>query len=494
LDEQVEEESWARVISQAVDQRMFDVAIVFDAYSGRGSAAHSPDLLLKLALYEHSRGRTKPIQWYRDLKRDLYVQWLVFGMKVSRTALYNFRDRVGPLIKQWNEQVVDLAVSEKLVEGCQASLDGTTVAANTSRRKLGNMQQVNKRLALLEQALQPTPSECGATAVDTSEQSPEPGWMAKTVRGKWEQHGRYSQAKERLATLLKENEARRSDKRKPQDKIVVSLTDPESIFSLDKEKVYRPLYNVQTVSDLPTDFVLSYEVFVRHADTGTLQPMVNQTHETSVRLKDLLTDAGYPTGEDLKFCERSGLTLYAPWQENSSTTKKKQQQPRKTPVEKAQFQWDGARGVYICPEHKELSFSHKNSRQRASGELIPFDVYRASPSDCTACPLRASCTTVPEKGRTVRRDRHQEEIDRLRGRMETEEAKSLYKQRGQTIERVFGDFKEHRNLRRFRGRGIARARTQLGLTVLAHNVRIILKLREQRKQEAEHGIVAKTAA
>jgi hypothetical protein len=94
----------------------------------------------------------------------------------------------------------------------------------------------------------------------------------------------------------------------------------------------------------------------------------------------------------------------------------------------------------------------------------------------------------------VRRDRHQAEIDRLKDRMDTKDAKSLYKQRSQTIERIFADFKEHRNLRRFRGRGLERARTQVGLTVLGHNVRIIADLREKKKLGTENEFSRKTAA
>jgi hypothetical protein len=78
--------------------------------------------------------------------------------------------------------------------------------------------------------------------------------------------------------------------------------------------------------------------------------------------------------------------------------------------------------------------------------------------------------------------------------MQTEEAKLLYKQRGQTIERVFADFKEHRNLRRFRGRGISRARTQLGLTVLGHNLRTLANLRQRKKQEADDVVNSRIVA
>jgi hypothetical protein len=389
---------------------------------------------------------------------------------------------------------LDLAVAEGLVEGRQASIDGTTVAANASRRKLGNMQKVEQRLEQLEQAMSSLPgtSSQDTTSQDSAEPSCEPGWMAKTDIGKLEQHARYRKAQERLSELHADNEKRRSDKRKPEEKIVVSLTDPESVFGLDKEKVYRPLYNVQTVSDLATDFVLSYEAFAQHSDSGTLQLMMNKIHESGIQVEDLLADAGYPVGEDLEFCESNGITLYAPWQENSSTAKRKQStEPR---IEKDEFQWDEVREVYVCPKGKELSYSHQKTRQRANGDTIRFDVYQASPSDCTECPLQARCTTAPQTGRTVRRDPYQEEIDRLKTRMQTQQAKSLYKQRGQTIERVFADFKEHRNLRRFRGRGLSRACTQLGLTVLGHNLRTLAKLRQRKKQEADNAVTPRTAA
>ena len=54
--------------------------------------------------------------------------------------------------------------------------------------------------------------------------------------------------------------------------------------------------------------------------------------------------------------------------------------------------------------------------------------------------------------------------------METPEAKSLYHSCRQTVELRYADMKEHRNLRRFTGRGLRRAKAQIGATVLAHNL------------------------
>lgn len=275
----------------------------------------------------------------------------------------------------------------------------------------------------------------------------------------------------------------------------MSLTDPESVFGLDKQKVYRPLYNVQAVRDLQTDLVLAYEVSARQSDAGMLVPMIQQTLETGVNLKGILVDAGYLTAENLAACERLGVTVYAPWQENSQTAKRKQQSAGKDPpLEKDQFRWDESRKVYICPAEKELPFSHQKSKQRASGEYVPLDVYQAQPTDCSNCPLQARCTSVPHKGRSIQRQRCQGAIDRLQDRMQTAEAKAHYKRRGQTIERLFGDFKEHRNMHRFRGRGVSRARAQTGLTVLAHNIRIVTTLLETNSQEIPIEIARKTAA
>lgn len=465
---------------------------LFDVYSGRGSAAHPPDLLLKLVLYEHCRGRTKPIDWHRDLKDSINVRWLTFGMQVGQTTLYRFRDRVEPLIDQWHQQVLEVALAEGLVDGQQASIDGTSVAANASRRAVGNMQKIDQRLEQLEQAMSSLTTSLTTTPAAAGDRLPEPGWMAKTDTGKSGQQTRYQTAKDRLSAMHTENAKRRIDKRKPEKKIVISLTDPESVFGRDKLKVYRPLYNVQTVSDLATDFVLAVDVFAQHSDSGTLQPLMNRVLGYGVPIQDLLADAGYPVGEDLEFCERNDITLYAPWQENSSTARKKQPAPPQ--INKDEFQWDDLRGVYICPLGKELPFSQFKTRQRANGETIRLEVYQASGADCTSCPKQAECTTAPMKGRTVRRDRYQAEIDRLKSRMETPAAKLLYQHRGQTIERVFADFKEHRNMRRFRGRGLSRASTQLGLTVLGHNLRILAKLRQTKRSESESVVTPKNAA
>jgi hypothetical protein len=69
--------------------------------------------------------------------------------------------------------------------------------------------------------------------------------------------------------------------------------------------------------------------------------------------------------------------------------------------------------------------------------------------------------------------------------METAEAQAVYRLRGQTIEIVFADFKEHRGLRRFSGRGLTRVRTELALEVLVHNLLVLHRSSRQEHNAKE---------
>ena len=99
--------------------------------------------------------------------------------------------------------------------------------------------------------------------------------------------------------------------------------------------------------------------------------------------------------------------------------------------------------------------------------------------------MRAACAQKPEAGRTVHRSEHEEEIEALRARMAGEEAQTLYKLRRQTVELVNADWKTHRKLRRFSGRGLERVRCQIGVLVLVHNLLTLLKEEQKAKAAAD---------
>jgi transposase len=485
-----------REIARLVDEEL-SLDVLRHTYAGRGSRPHAPELLVKLALYEHSQGRPQPVQWMKDLGENKAVQWLVYGIRPSQTTLYEFRDRVQPYLMALNGQVIQTAIGEGHTDGSYGALDGTFVAANATRHHMINLATVEKRLAILDKEIaEAERTEEPILEVDPSfdelpecptapTQDPMPGasskpqrWKAKTPRGKKRQRDSYRRAKGTLEAKLAANVRRRKDKRKEEAKVKVALGDPTAPFGLDKLKTYRPLYNVQTMTDVETDLVLGYATTATIADSGQLVPMVDLTMEMTDRpLKEVLVDSGYPSGADLAGCEERGVVVYAPWNENTFTEDKRAEGRKEGQLSKDQFTFDPSIPGYRCPEGKPLTYRERATKQRANGEYFAIEIYQADPSDCAVCPLKARCNRGQSGARTVRRQEHEELIEELKQRMATPEAKERYAKRCSTIERRFADWKTHRGLQRFSGQTQERAGAQVALTVLAHNLRTLAKLR-----------------
>jgi transposase len=458
LDQELPADHLARRIDRAV--AFLDLSDLFDGYAGTGSPAHRPDLLLNIALYERQRGERSPNQWVEDARYHTPLQWLAWGLRPSRSRLYAFRDRLGPRLSKWQQHLVAQALTRNLTTGQQASLDGTTIAADASRHRLLNESQRHDRQEQWAEAIT-------ADAADAPPPPP-PGWMASTPRGRVQQHPRYQNAQSYLQQRQAAHQRRPKSKRQAAHAVRISISDPEAALGWDKFKVYRPLDNVHLVCDLNSPLVLGYDVFAQPTDAGTLPRML--PHVPTVQ--ELLTDAGYATAFDLVACAEARVTLYAPYQENDfSAAKRAAGAPKQLP--KSAFTWWPEAQTYQCPQGQRLVVD-KRERQRR-GDNLPLQVttYRCPGEHCRACPLRQQCARDPETGRTIQRHEHEALVEAWRARMQTAAAKALYRRRSQTVELGFADLKEHRGLRRFRGRGRERARIQVGLTVLAHNLLVV---------------------
>jgi hypothetical protein len=293
--------------------------------------------------------------------------------------------------------------------------------------------------------------------------------MASTPGGRRRQRCRYHHAREALEARIAANARRPPSERRDPAKIVVSPSEPGAVLGLDKDKVFRPLYNAQLAYDLDSEFILGCGIFALPTDVGTLGPMLATTRATTGRLPAvLLADAKYANLIDVATCEREGVTLYAPEGNDVAATPAKAKL-----IPKSAFAWDAERREYRCPEGHAMPYATSKAEGRAGGAVV-YDYYRCPGETCRACPRVAACTTSP-KGRMVSRAREEGLVERLRQRMATAEAKALYRRRRETVERGFADAKWHRKWTRLHGRGVERASAELGLLVLAHNLRVLAR-------------------
>lgn len=469
LDQRLGADHLARRVDEAV--ALLDLEPLFDSYLGVGTKALRPDLLLKLVIYEMQNKRPSPAQWARDVRESEPVRWLLLGMEPSRARLYDFRDRIAPFLSAWNAEVLGVAVVEKMTAARRAALDSSSIAAHASRRQLLNEERLQQRRAVIDAALERRIH--GETVAEL------PSWLAKTEDGLREQKHRYQRAAELLRERHAANRQRRSCKRKPAEKVLVSATDPEAVLARDKFNVFRPLYSVQLLRDLDSPLVLAYDVLTQNNDNGVVEPMVEQmTDQVGHKPEELLVDSGYVSVRHLEFCAQAGITLYGPYQENDYSRQNGKKTPRtqKTELPKSAFRWLPEAQTYECPEGHWLRFSAKQTQRRAD-HTITVNQYTCPAEHCLACPRQKACTRSPHKGRSVSRMENEELLDALRARMDTDAAKRLYKLRSRTVELNYADMKEHRGLRRFHCRGLRRAKAEVGALVLANNV---LFVQEQR--------------
>lgn len=475
-DQQVPADHPARKVVEAMKQ--LDLRPLYDLYLGVGVLPIRPDLMLAVVLIEIRLGRPQPSQWCRDAKENIVIQWASFGIQPSRTCWYDFADRVAPLLDLWNAALLQAARQQGVTTAERASLDGSSVAANASRHRLLNEAAVEQRLTELESACQ----------ADAADQPPPnvPTWMAKNPDTREGQRRRYRRARERLIELHAVNNRQDPKRRRKPEKIVVSTSDPEAALGRDKYNVFRPLYNVQLVRDLDSQLCLGYQVFAQPTDAGTFGQMLERLASwTGVKPKTMLVDAGYVTACNLAICDQAGIALYGPWQENDFSQKKKKQGAKPRPIGKEHFTWVPGQNMYRCPEDHPMPWIGHQKRRQSDGQINVVHSYRCSPQHCRTCPRQVSCSTNPNRGRAVKRSEHEALVEAHRAFMGTAEAKQLYRLRCQTVELGFADFKQHRSMRQFSGRGRNRAQRQVGLTVLVHNLLVVHLAIPPPKNDAE---------
>jgi len=452
-----------------------DQQTLYSLYQGVGSLAYDPVPMLKMVLYQYLKKRASPAQWYEEARLNEAMQWLGRGYQPARRTWYDFRDRVGDVIEQLHQQLIERAINENHLDPSTGVQDGTFFAACASRHRMVNEATLEKRRQILSNVID-------GRLCDDDEI---PKWVPKTPSGCLELAKRIDIAAEILTKRIEQNAGKPSGKRKDPTKIVVSLSDPEAPLGRDKLKVYRPLYTVQYMIEPTSHLIMSYCCEAAVNDTGTLAPMIDKTQQiVGSHLRTVMADAAYCTILDLKDCLQRNIELLAPVQSNSFTERKKNASKTR-PNNREQFIWDETDRSYHCPAGHPLDYKGQEKKQRYGGRSIIEYRYKCSPSHCQGCPLASGCVSNASRGRTIKRLEGQELLDAQREKMNTEETQDRYQVRGQTVERGFADAKGNRGFHRYHGRGLNRARAETGLLVLAQNLLILDRIERNAENPLE---------
>ena len=468
IDAKLPLDDHARIVRRQVEQ--LDRAVLDQLYKGRGKRAFDPVALISMVLYQYLKGRRSPATWEEEARLNEAMQWLGFGYTPSRRAWYDFRDRISDIVEKLNTQIVKLAIAQKHVDATVLALDGTSIAACASRHQMVTQETLTKRRQLLTHVIDET--------LPQGQQVPK--WVPPTQSGREDLLRRMEIAEETLAERIDENATKRTDKRKDPARIFVSLTDPVAPLGLDKRKTYRPLYTIQTMVAPASHIIVSYICEPRPTDSGTLIPMIDKTQPiVGKKLEKVLADGGYFSVLDLRDCLDRKIDLISPPPSNEKSRECKTPSGE-TQIPREAFRYCAQSNSYECPQGHRLTFQYREKKKRSGDRIVLQSNYQCKLSICQACPLASRCLQG-KAARKIKRTEGEELVEEQRGKMSTEQSKTLYRLRGQTVELCFADSKGNRRVDRFHGRGLRRASCETGLMVLSQNLLRLDKL--QRRTE-----------
>ena len=132
LAQRRDDDHLARRIEQAVAR--LDLTPLWQSYAGAGALPCRPDLRLRAVLDEVPRGQHSPAAWHRDAREVEPVRWLLRGGTPSRSCWYAFRDRVAPLLDEFQRQVLRQAVDQGRTPATRGAESATRCSRNPTTR------------------------------------------------------------------------------------------------------------------------------------------------------------------------------------------------------------------------------------------------------------------------------------------------------------------------------------------------------------------------
>jgi hypothetical protein len=282
---------------------------------------------------------------------------------------------------------------------------------------------------------------------------------------------------QRLEKALEELEKIRACKSSQEEKqeARVSMTDPQARIMKQSDGGYAPSYNVQISTDAKEKMIVGMGVSQSGSDYGELVPAVDRVEaNVGQEPEQVVVDGGFTSRDNILAMSEREVDLIGSMGTGTSQSagqlKRRGVDPSFYPEA---FHYDGISDTYSCPAGKILRANGEEKRPGRTNYK-----YRACAMDCQACSFRQKC--CPQngaKGRSIVRGVDAPEVAALIAKMETDEAKKIYRQRGAVAEFPNAWIKDKIGLRQFRLRGLVKVGMEALWACLTYNIKQWIRLR-----------------
>lgn len=427
-----------------------------------GRAAWDPRLLVSLWIYAYSEGISSARKIEELMEWEPGLQWLGAQDTVSHHVLSDFRVEQREALDELFAQLLGVLESQGLMNLERVMHDGTKIRAqagvDTFRREKSLKEHLQRAREAVKAMGDPRADESAAQ-------------RAAKERGAREKEKRLEEAWREMQEL---KAAERNEKEK--EEVRVSMTEAEARQMKHGDNAIAPSYNAQISTDAQNKIIVGAHLSQSSSDAQSLMPAVQQIEENLGRKPDqVVIDGGFTNRNNIVDCAKQGIDLVGsmmdPKERSEAAMKASGIDPAFAPHH---FKILEAGKRLECPGGCTLDYVRQSSKR---GDQ--YQQYQARVEDCKACQYRARCCSpkTPEQGRTVSiKVSESAEVAAFRKKMEQEEAKAIYKQRGPVAEFPNAWIKEKLGLRKFRVRGLLKAGTELLWACLTYNVLQFLRL------------------
>jgi transposase len=461
LDELIGTDHPARFIAAFVDGLDADTweELEIDlAGDPMGAGAYHPRALLSVWVYGFMTGVRSSRKLEAACRDQISYMWLAGMQRPDHNTLWRFyrahRDQMRALMRR----TVRTAVKAGLVDLALQAVDGTRIAGNASRDRTFDAKGLRRLLDRVEAAIEDLEGQ-NSTGGD-----PPPASLPEELASAEALRQRVSEALGRV----EQEEGPRYENLTDKDAGLLSTPKGGFIVGYNAQSMVAPLNPLASEEAGDREpgsgsgsgmIITAVEVTCGPDDHPQLVPMIEASAHNTGTSEGVVTlaDAGYHSGANLAACASSGHQVLMPGTHDRR---------RLSPYHKDHFTYQPEADTYLCPQGAMLSykdtFKHQNGyslrRYRAQGEI------------CRACPAFSECTKSTH-GRTIRVSVNEPLLQRHVNLMATDWAKSLYRQRKQLSEPVFGILKECHDARRFLLRGRTNVLAEWSLLATAFNLK-----------------------
>ena len=443
-------------------------------YNGSGHPAYHPCIICKILIQSMLDRVRSSRAIARNVRENVVYIYLAENLQPDFRTISDFRKENESLITEMFKSTVKAAKDLGVIGLEQLSTDGSMIKASASKnnvvleevlRVIGEYVNIELKKGIEVDKFEDEHfGNCrGYDQLNESGKYKVKAVVAKYIKQVNKDNS--NKRKKEIGDIVKEalNEFEKDSIEK------VSLTDKESRFMKNKKGIFELAYNAQITVDHKLGIIVANDICQDRTDTYQLKSQIELVEGNCGLLKEgtkICADSGYYCGNNIHYLNHKKLDPYIPEQKevNKTTTKTIEDNRFDT----GNFEYDEENDEFICPENQRLKFlyeGYENERKKK------YRLYKGT--ECKKCGFSRNCTKRMDGVRHLKIAEFSKERKQLADKMETEEAKKIYRLRKQVVEPVIGNYKENLGFREFLTRGLKSVKNEFNLVCTAVNLRKI---------------------